>query len=112
MRVFISAPYSEGDTIFHVRKVIDVADELVLRGHLPFIPHLYHFWHFVHPHSKEYWLLLNKRWLAQCDVLLRLLGESEGCVEEMSEAERLGIPVVYSIHELEEFIRWKGGEKE
>jgi hypothetical protein len=38
-------------------------------------------------------------WLAKCDCLLRLPGESKGADNEVFWAKKLGMPVYYSIQE-------------
>jgi len=96
MKVYIAAPYTNGDTIQNVRRVIDFADSLASCGLVPFIPHLTHFWHFVHPHDIEFWYKYDLEWLRNCDVLIRLSGESKGADAEVELAKTLGIPVVYS----------------
>ena len=96
MKVYIAAPYTNGDTVRNVRRVIDFADSLVNCGLVPFVPHLTHFWHFVHPHGVEFWYKYDLEWLQNCDVLIRLSGESKGADTEVEVAKALGIPVVYS----------------
>ena len=44
---------------------------------------------------KPLWMPDFLLWLASCDELVRLPGESAGADREVSEARRLGIPVVF-----------------
>ena len=46
------------------------------------------------------WIELDFVWLAHCNVLFRLPGESTGADMEVAEAKRLGIPIVYGLGEL------------
>jgi hypothetical protein len=39
-------------------------------------------------------------WLAKCDAVLRLPGASSGADREVEYAQKLGIPVFYSIEEI------------
>jgi len=100
MRVYVSAPYTNGDTVWNVRRAIDAGDKLVEMGHFPFIPHLSHFWHYVSPKSWEQWLEIDRAFIPVCDAVLRLTGESKGADIEVEEAKKLGIPIYYSLDEL------------
>lgn len=102
MIVYISAPYTLGDTALNVSRAIIVADALADCGYVPYIPHLTHFWHMIRPRSYEYWLKYDIEWLDKCDVVLRLSGESKGADIEVSHALSKGIPVVLSINELKQ----------
>lgn len=94
-RVYVAGRLNGGDVAANIRAAIDVADDLWRGGFLPFLPHQNKLWHLVHPHPEEKWLLdFDLPWLAACDVLVRLPGESPGADREVAEAELLGIPVV------------------
>lgn len=99
-KVYIAAPYTKGDVAMNVRSVIEAADELVRLGFAPYLPHLTHFWHLVSPHPIEFWYANDNEWLPMCDALLRLPGESHGADDEITLAQKLGIPVFYSIDNL------------
>ena len=49
------------------------------------------------PDTHQTWLPYDFAWLAKCDALLRLPGESVGADREIEEARRLGIPIFYGI---------------
>lgn len=53
MRIYIAAPYTNGDVAQNVRKVMEVANKLMDMGHFPFIPHLTHFQHLYFPRSMK-----------------------------------------------------------
>ncbi len=99
MKVFISGPYTLGDVAQNVRAAVDVADVLLSRGHAPYVPHLSHFWHVLHPHEWDAWIGLDREWLACCSAVIRIPGESKGADLEVQEAQRLNIPVFESIEE-------------
>ena len=99
--IYIAGPYSKGDVAVNVNNAIKAADKLVEAGFLAFIPHLTHFWHIVSPKAWEFWIQLDLACLAFCDGVLRLPGESEGADREVRRAKELGIPVYYSLDELE-----------
>lgn len=100
MRVYIAGPYTKGDVAENVANAMDFADQLMAQGHVPYVPHLSHFQNLMWPHPYEDWTKLGLAWLAQCDAVLRLPGESNGADVEVLEAQRLGIPIYYDISDL------------
>ena len=100
MIIFVSSPYSIGDTVLNVRRACLAGDEILESGHIPYIPHLSHLWHLVSPKDYEVWLEIDLAILSFCDGVLRLAGESEGADREISEAKKLCIPVYYSVKEI------------
>ena len=100
MRVYIASPYTLGDVAVNVKRQIDAFNELMNKGYQPFAPLLAHFIHLVHPKSYEQWMSWDLEWLSQCDIVLRLEGESSGADREVQRAKELGIRVVYSIDQI------------
>lgn len=101
MRVYVAGPYTKGDVALNVRAAIEAADAVAARHHLPFVPHLSHFWHFLSPKPYDWWLQYDALWLLQCDVVLRLPGESAGSDSEVALARLSSIPVAFSLDELD-----------
>jgi len=102
MRVYIASAYSNGDVALNVREAISTADKLVGLGHTPYIPHLTHFWHLISPKDYEFWLEYDRSFIEHwAECLLRLDNESVGADKEVVRARKLGIPVYYSLLELE-----------
>lgn len=99
--VYIAGPYSHGDVAENIRAVIKAAEAVIAAGYLPFLPHLSHLWHLISPHELGYWLDYDLAWLERCDAMLRLPGFSPGADREEEFASQHGIPVVYSVLELE-----------
>ncbi|MBC8273418.1 MAG: DUF1937 family protein [Chloroflexi bacterium] len=100
MKVYVAGPYTKGDVVVNVRRAVLAAEELIKRGHVPFVPHLTHLWHLISPHPIEFWFTYDNHWLDSCDCLLRLAGDSVGADKEVALAERQGIPVFYDMDEL------------
>lgn len=100
--IYVAGPYSNGDIAENVRKACEVGNELLKRGFIPFIPHLYLFWHFAFPKSWETWMKIDLEILSRSDAVLRVGGPSVGADKEVRYAEKLGIPVYYSLEELKE----------
>ena len=86
----------------NVRKAIAAGDKLLAWGFAPYVPHLNMIWDIIFPHTTGTWYELDNVWLAQCEALIRLPGDSFGADEEVKLARSLGIPVYSSV---EDFIR-------
>lgn len=97
MLVYVAGPYTKGDVAVNVRNAILAGDALIAAGHEPFIPHLSHFQHLLCPRGYKTWMRLDLAWLRVCGALIRLIGESSGADQEVRDADRLGIPVYYSV---------------
>ena len=97
--IYIAGPYSKGDPVVNTANVIKAADILAIAGYIPFIPHLTLFWHFLNPHDIDFWYKYDMAWLAKCDYLLRLPGESPGADNEVYWAKKLGMLIYYSVEE-------------
>ena len=110
-KVYIASPYTKGDVALNVRKQIDTVDYLISLGFLPFAPLYYHFQHMVHPRPYEDWLSIDLEWVEVCDCVLRLTGESEGANKEVELAEKLGIPVFYTIDDMCDFYNRDASKK-
>ncbi len=84
----------------NVNRAMEVAEEVLLAGFFPFIPHLTHFFHIQ---AKADYGKLYYEWdnaiLRKCDVLLKF-APSPGADAEEQLAFVLGIPVVYTVDEL------------
>lgn len=99
-KVYIASPYTKGDVAANVRFQIDIAEELMNLGFLPFAPLYSHFQHMIHPRPYKHWIKIDLEWIKSMDCVLRLGGESTGADNEVNLAEELGIPVFYSIDNL------------
>ena len=100
IKVYIASPYTVGDTGRNVKAQIDTFIHLLDNGYLPFAPLFTHFVHIAHPKPYNYWTAYDNEWLKNCDVILRLPGESPGADNEVELARSLNIPVVRSLPEL------------
>ena len=97
MRVYVAGPYTVGDVTQNVRNAIDAADRLLKAGHAPYVPHLSHFWHLVHPGPYAQWAALDLEWVRCCYALVRLPGESAGADREVAFANEVGCLVYFSV---------------
>lgn len=108
MKVYIAGPYTKGDVAVNVARAIEAADMLLDAGHVPFCPHLTHFWHLHQSQPYQVWLDYDMEWLRVCDVVLRLDGESSGADKEVAEAEWLGKTVYYGDAGISTLFRLRG----
>lgn len=114
VKVYIASPYSNGDKESLVELHMTAAYHLLKMGFNPFAPLYNHFIQIHHPDVDTGfdWLEVDKAWLADCDILIRLhpknkKGEpipSPGADEEERYAGELGIPV-FHFDTLEELVR-------
>ncbi len=101
MKVYIAGPLeTQGNLIQNIRNAIDAADMVLALGHAPFIPHISAFWHMIYPHPYNIWIKYDLEFLAICDAVLRLPGESNGADIEVKKARELGIPVYHTVEDL------------
>ncbi len=100
LRIYIAGPYTHGDVALNVRQAMEAAVEIIDAGHVPFVPHLYHFLHCCFPQPYEVWMRLDLRWLSCCHALLRLPGDSPGADREADVAVQMGLPIYHDVHQL------------
>jgi len=93
IKVYIAGPYTKPDPCENTYKTIQVANYLLDRGFIPFVPHLFHFWHTMSPRPYQDWTKMDFAWLPCCDALLLLPGESPGAQAEVEVAKELNIPI-------------------
>lgn len=103
-KVYVAGPYTKTDPCINTNAAILAGNHLLDLGYSPFIPHLSHFWHTVTPRPYSDWIEYDKEWVAVCDAVLRLPGESSGADGEVALAKSLGIPVFHSVGDLLESV--------
>lgn len=102
MKIFISHPYGRrkgiSDTAIerNVKKTIELSRKIIAKGHTPLVANLYHFIHkgWKESPDEEIWLQISMQWIESCDAFY-YGGESEGCNEELAEAQALG-KIIYT----------------
>lgn len=101
-RVYVAGPITLGSVAQNVERAIHAGKFLLDAGYAPFVPHLSHFaeplstWR-GDPLRYEKWLDLDRSFIAVCDALLRLPGESRGADREVAWATEIGIPVFHTM---------------
>jgi hypothetical protein len=110
-KVYVAGPITLGDPINNVRKAVDAAQVLLQQGYLPFVPQLSSIvWHLIYPNDYETWLEYDLGWVAFCDCLLRLEGESKGADREVALARELNKPIYFDILDLVEGVPRESAE--
>ena len=101
--IYVAGPISKGDTHVNVRNGMLAGLELIKRGYVPFVPHNDFGMRLVDPEVMNYEAMLEQdfQWIARCDALLRLPGESPGADREVEHAVSLGLLVANHIDYLE-----------
>ena len=100
MYIYVAGPYTNGSTAAHVRNAILAGDELLARGHVPFVPHLGHFWDVISDHNYDEWMAFCLAWVKRCDAVLRLPGKSRGADLEVQCARQNDLLVFYDLDEI------------
>ena len=76
--VYVAGPIAKGDQHLNGRAAILAAEQLRHAGFAPFVPHLCFAWHMIAPVGYDAWLAFDFAWIARCDALVRLPGDSAG----------------------------------
>ena len=104
-RVFICSPYTKPDPAVNINISVKMFNRLMDEDKCVPINMLWtHFYHCIQPRSYEDWLAYCMSFLPLCQAVLRLPGESSGVDREIEIAKSLGIPVFYSVEELNKFL--------
>jgi len=116
IKVYIASPYSKGWMPTNLRRQFKASDELMNLGYWPYVPLLTHFMELYSHREEKHWLELDFVYLKTCDALLRLKPVDEngdiipsiGADLEEQLAKDEGIPVFYSIEELNDHFKVGG----
>jgi len=81
-----------------------MAHQVILLGHHPEVPNLYHYIHkgWQDSPDESVWLDICLSGLRGCDAIL-MCGDwqdSEGCKEELARAKQMGLKIYYSLKEI------------
>jgi len=109
MKIFVSHPYgrrnglSQDEIEENVKKSIEIGRQLIAKGHIPFIPNLYHYVHsgWLDTPDEDMWLQISLQWIEPCDAFY-YGGQSTGCDREYQEALSLGKIIYKDIDEVPE----------
>jgi hypothetical protein len=92
--IYVAGPYTEGDTMYNVRKAVNVGCDLRTDGWAVIVPHrnlIDEILGWAEPHAV--WLAEDLEIISRCDAVFRIDGASPGADAEVAEAKRLGLPV-------------------
>lgn len=102
--IYVAGPYQHPYPPYNVRAAIAWADEVLLWGAVPMLPHLSMLWDLVSPKPYAEWLAIDLALMLRCDAVLRTPGESSGADAEVLVAEERGIPV----YDVQDFATYPG----
>ncbi len=92
--IYVAGPmYGSGHVDENIKAALAIADIILESGFIPFVPHLFTFWHFRSDKPVEDWLRMDKAWLRKCDGMVRIDGESPGASLEEGWANEWEIPI-------------------
>lgn len=110
LKVYVAGPYrckgKCGVDLQHMRRGLRMGVKVLLAGYAPFVPWFdFHHTFMLRDDEEittEMYQKFSMEWLRVTDVLLIMPGWelSNGTIAEIKEAQRYGIPVVYSFEEL------------
>jgi len=107
--VYIAGPISKGLMFKNLEQAFVAANELLLAGFSPYVPHLTVFWNWIYPPRKQkspyfgdhdLWLPYDRAFLDASDCLLRLDGYSLGADLEVEYMIKEGKPVFSKVQDL------------
>lgn len=101
-KVYVSGPLSSsGNRLDNVQRAIDAGVELIKLGYAPLVPHLTHYMDPTDSLGHDPWIEVDIPWVSCADAVLRLPGDSTGADAECYTAKQCGIPIYYSIADLD-----------
>lgn len=108
--IYVAHPMGKADVIdANCEMAIAFADRVYAAGAVPSIPALTRAWHAKFPKPYEEWMALDFAIIEHCDALVRCPGESPGADREVEFALSRGMPVLYSIGMVRDFVSaWTG----
>lgn len=103
--VYVAGPLTSSGTVWgNVRRALLIADALLFKGHVPFVPHLNATWAQstaageARPETE--WLQYDFAVLSRCDSLYRIPGKSRGADLEVGLARVLGLRIYRALEEV------------
>lgn len=93
--IYVAGPmYGSGHVDTNIKAALAVADIILESGFIPFVPHLFTFWHFRSDKPVADWLRMDIAWLRKCDGMVRIDGTSPGASLEERWANDWEIPIL------------------
>ncbi len=96
--IYLAGPISKPNPMHNLHEAVQVASHLIAAGYTPYLPQLSVMHDAIRPETYEDWMAYDFRVIANCGLLVRLPGPSDGADREVIEANRLGIPVCVVRH--------------
>ena len=104
--VYVAGPYTHPDPVQNTHNAVRVAERIQSTVLVTaFVPHLNLLWHAIIPHDNDYWYEYDIAFLARCDALLRIPGDSVGADNEVEFARHEMIDVFDDVDKLLEWSR-------
>lgn len=111
LRVYIAGPYTPKGCTLHdagrivyqnVKRAMSIGNELIYKGHYPYVPHLSHFMQQdMDRDIGEKWYDIDNVWLDRCEALF-YISSSWGADKELERAKKKGFQIFYHLDEVEQ----------
>jgi hypothetical protein len=103
--IYVAGPLTTSGLMWHnVRNALKAADEILAKGHIPFVPHLSAIWAMSTKAAAERpesgWIEWGLRWVDRCNSTLRLEGASNGSDGEVKRTQDSEKKVYWSTDEI------------
>jgi hypothetical protein len=116
---YVAGPISKGPIMQNLAQAFTAANQLLLAGVVPVVPHLTVYWNWMFPPrlqknpylgDHDLWLPYDEAFLDWADCILRLPGLSVGSDHEVQYMANQDKHVCYSVEEvLQLYESWEGG---
>jgi hypothetical protein len=102
--VYIASSYRHGSQAVNVAVQMNAAHKLMDLGISPITPLLTHFLEIYQQRPEEDWLKADLELVRRSDAVWRIPGESKGADGEVALAKELGIPVFFTLEQIEAWL--------
>lgn len=102
-RVYVAGPISVGDMRGNVERAIHMGELLTKEGYAVFVPHYDVLWNAKASVGTQLYEALLERdfsFIAACHAVLRLSGTSAGADREEAWANKIHVPIFYTVDDL------------
>lgn len=111
LKIYIASKYSADtmeEKLENTNKSIELGIEIALKGHIPFMPLLTHFFDLKAIEKGinfdwQWYMDYTDIWLQDCDALF-YLSSSKGADIELSRAKERGLKIFYNLDEIDNII--------
>lgn len=111
LRIYVAGPYTPKEGTLHdaariafqnTKKAMLIGNELIYKGHYPYVPHLSHFMQQdMDRDIGDKWYDIDNVWLDRCEALY-YISPSWGADKELERAKKQGLQIFYHLDEVKQ----------